>query len=225
MAQPLGMKKMLTYTEAAAFAGVSFKTIHKHVKQGKLNCVQTPLGKRIPEEALLPYRDLTSTHGNDSEQTVLSGQEPTLPVEDVSPVSFSPNGNKEEVWTEQGQTVRNVPLEAHLAALEMARTQLDRAYAQMAEERQRSEESRQQAERAERSRLALEWQIQKYQGVLSENAESLAEERALRQQAEARLLQDQESLPLENLKVDTPTPTRKGWGHRLRGWLGLKEAK
>jgi hypothetical protein len=216
------MEKMLTYTEAAAFAGVSFKTIHKHVKQGKLNSVQTPLGKRIPEEALLPYRNLKRTDGNEPEQASLTGQEPTSPFETVSPPSLSLDRNEWEAGTEQGQTVRSVPLEAHLAALELAKTQLDRAYVQMEEERQRAEESRQLAERAERSKLVLEWQIQQYQGVLGESAESLAEERALRQQAEARL-QEKETLPLENLKV--ATSSRKGWGHRLRGWLGLKEAQ
>ena len=67
--------------------------------------------------------------------------------------------------------------------------------------------------------------MQKYQSVLAENAESLAEERAFRQQAEAKLLQTElaPSPPIENLKV--ATLVRKGWGQRVRGWLGLKEAQ
>ena len=75
--------------------------------------------------------------------------------------------------------------------------------------------------------MALEFQLQKYQSVLAEGAESLAEERAFRQQAEALLLQQAAlpALPIENLKVATPTPARKGWGQRVRGWLGLKEAQ
>ena len=127
--------------------------------------------------------------------------------------------------SDQSAPGQAVPLAAHLAALEFAERRL-------AEERERfelaqrqCEEARLRAEQAERSRMAIEFQLQKYQSVLAENAESLAEERAFRQQAEAKLLAAElQPVPLiESLKV--ATPVRKGWGQRVRGWLGLKEAQ
>lgn len=81
--------------------------------------------------------------------------------------------------TGQVSQERSVPLEAHLAALELAGKQIDRLSDQCQEERLR-------ANQAERFKMALEGQLAQYQRALSESAESLAQERALRATAEAR---------------------------------------
>jgi len=48
---------MRSYTvpEAARLAGVNVKTLRKHVKEGKLLAVETPVGLRISEDVLLLY--------------------------------------------------------------------------------------------------------------------------------------------------------------------------
>lgn len=195
--------KYLTFTEAAAFTGLSFKTIHKHVKQGKLCCIETPLGKRIAEEALLPYLELKGIDGNDREQ--IGHPEPEQSALN-EPVEISLNGNKVEQTAhpntpdrneveqsapagksgaDQGGSFPSVPLEAHLASMELAREQLERAQRLLEAERKRSDESERLALQAERGRMALEFQLGQYQRALGEQADSLIEERAARLQAQA----------------------------------------
>lgn len=114
-----------------------------------------------------------------------------------------------------------VPLTAHLAALDLARAQIERLAHQV-------EESQRMMLNAERARMAIEAQTQhqvaQYQRILSEQAESLAEERALRmslelqKQAEEATRPPSDSLDQAPPVVDTPTK-RRGWGSRLKGWL------
>lgn len=59
------MTSLLTFTEAAKYAGVHVKTIQKHVKHGRLEFTQTPMGKRIPRHCLEPYRQLQEPEGVD----------------------------------------------------------------------------------------------------------------------------------------------------------------
>ena len=101
-----------------------------------------------------------------------------------------------------------VPIEAMRAALEFAERRI-------IEERERAEQAQRLALTAERSKMSLEIQLNQYQRVLSEQAESLAEERALRLEAQAQL-----TTPLPEVlpRPDMLLP-RKGWGHRLKGWL------
>jgi len=182
--------ELLTFTEAAAFAGVSSKTIHKHVKQGKLAYVDTPLGKRIQKELLLPYRDLLGTN-----EKVLESAD-TLEVEEkrtfgstwerVGQVQREDSAPENTVREQEGAPVLTVPLQAHLSALELAKSQLERTQAWLGEERDRVQLAQQLVLHAERSKIALEVQLNQYQRVLSENAESLAEERALRLSWQAR---------------------------------------
>jgi hypothetical protein len=51
------MSKFLTFAEAATQIGVHVKTLQKHARQGKLETVDTPFGRRILESALTPYLD------------------------------------------------------------------------------------------------------------------------------------------------------------------------
>lgn len=203
--------RYFTIPEAAKFVGVNVKTMRKHVREGRIESVETPLGVKVTEEALVAYAPPRTTF----DQAVPDHDAPVeTSVDQLAPTRSHHNGPDQAV-----------PLAAHLAALEFAERRL-------AEERDRfelvqrqCEDARLRAEQAERSRMAMEFQLQKYQSVLAENAESLAEERAFRQQAEAKLLAVElpAAPPIENLKV--ATPVRKGWGQRVRGWLGLKEAQ
>ena len=203
--------RYFTIPEAAKFVGVNVKTMRKHVREGRIESVETPLGVKVTEEALLAYAPL---------RTSIDQAEPDQDAPEATIVDH-PASTK----LDQSAPNQAVPLAAHLAALEFAERRL-------AEERERfelaqrqCEDARLRAEQAERSRMAMEFQLQKYQSVLAENAESLAEERAFRQQAEAKLLaaEPPPAPPIENLRV--ATPVRKGWGQRVRGWLGLKEAQ
>lgn len=203
--------RYFTIPEAAKFVGVNVKTMRKHVREGRIESVETPLGVKVTEEALLAYAPPRTTFDQavpdqDAPEETIADQPASTKVDHIGPDQA-------------------VPLAAHLAALEFAERRL-------AEERERFElaqrqfeDARLRAEQAERSRMAMEFQLQKYQSVLAENAESLAEERAFRQQAEAKFLAAElpPAPPIENLKV--ATPVRKGWAQRMRGWLGLKEAQ
>ena len=201
--------RYFTIPEAAKFVGVNVKTMRKHVREGRIDSVDTPLGVKVTEEALLAYAPL---------RTIFDQAAPDQDAPEATIVDHPAPTRLDQSAPDQA-----VPLTAHLAALEFAERRL-------AEERERfelaqrqCEDARLRADQAERSRMAMEFQLQKYQSVLAENAESLAEERAFRQQAEAKLLAPPPAPPIENLKV--ATPVRKGWGQRVRGWLGLREAQ
>jgi len=202
--------ELLTYTEAAELTGLTNKTLQRHVKKGILEAIETPVGKRIPRSALEPYMGLRKDSG---------GQAQGEPDEDTE----TPEGPVLEDFEDVSETPRDtqvltVPLAAHLAALDLARVQLD--YLQ-----RQAEESQRVALQAERAKYSLEAQLGQYQRVLAESAESLAEERAMRLAAEARTLElaANESTPaaaptLVGPLIDTPTK-RRGWGSRLKVWL------
>lgn len=202
--------EFLTFQEFADLAGVSSKTIQRHVAKGKLETHDTPFGRRLSRTDLDRYLSLHATRPDTVSGTVAATAGPVQTVRDMSSDSVR-------------HVPEAVPLAAHLAALELAtnlQRQVERTETQLADERRR-------AEQAERSKLALEWQLQKYQTALSEQAESLAEAVALRRAAEARLeeprlaepVQDCPDLSLELLR--TAKPEHEGWGRRFRRWLGL----
>ena len=120
----------------------------------------------------------------------------------------SPVGVNNPLVDNGQQPQQAVPLAAHLAALEL----VGKIQSELAEVRR-------QADQAERAKMALEWQMQKYQTALAEQAESLAEAQAMRKLAEARLIDSKIEAPLESLKVAGSEP--KGWGQRLRRWIGM----
>lgn len=222
--------ELLTYTEAAELTGLTNKTLQRHVKRGILQAVETPVGKRIPREALEPYMGLRrDSQGQGDEET-------SEDSEDVHGQVNEGSENPVEVIKDQARTEVSslgaagstspfessmIPLAAHLAALDLAKTQLE--YLQ-----RQAEESQRIAMQAERAKYSLEAQLSQYQRVLAESAESLAEERAMRLAAEAKALKVLESprsdLPSPAIPesapivVDTPTK-RRGWGSRLKGWL------
>lgn len=123
---------------------------------------------------------------------------------------------------DQAGSTASVPLDAHLAALQMAERQLNLAQQQLEEERVKRERAQEKAAQEERVRLSLEFQLQKYQMALSEQADSLAEVRALKMAAESRLLEveriEAPDLPQAELRI--AMPVRRGWAQRLRSWFG-----
>lgn len=196
---------LLTIPEAAKRAGVNVKTLRKHVKMGRIPAIETPLGLRISEEALVSYGPLQTI----ADQTAIDHDRPGETTEDQPRVTTVDPG--------QDQTM-GVPLAAHLAALEFAERRLAEERARSEEAARRLDEVERRADQAERSRLALEWQLQKYQAVLAESAESLAEERALRMTLEAKT---KTAEPKVELRMATSV-REKGWGQRLKTWLGLR---
>ena len=213
--------ELLTYTEAAQLAGLTNKTIQRHVKRGTLLAVDTPIGKRIPRAALAPYLGLQKDRG---------GQAQAGLAEDTQHPAGTLEANREgmERTTEDSKAnlSPSVPLAAHLSAMDLAKTQLD--YLQRV-----AENAQQEVMKEARARMALELQIGQYQRALSEQADSLAEERAGRRAAEEWRLAAEASATAEassmvvpavpdralsDLKTDMPTPKR-GWGQRLGRWL------
>lgn len=208
----------LTLIEAAKLMGVSTQTVRRLIQREILTARQSvgPHGLRweLDRADLLRYLEVNSR-----------GQQP-LSTASVDPYQHPNNLNSETPQDpnttsvdhgQQPQHHQAVPLAAHLAALELARAQLDHLQRQ-AEEAQRA------VLQAERAKISLEAQLGQYQRVLSEQAESLAEERAQRMALEAAKAMVMEmqpiQLPVVEPKVATAAP---GWGGRLRRWLGLSK--
>lgn len=209
----------VTLIEAAKFLGVSTQTVRRLIQRKTLTAVQAlgPHGLRweIDKAELLrhleqhPGQQPLSTgvvdhrqhhHGNPNTQEIDDGQ-------------HVDNGQR------QPQHTTSVPLVAHLAALDLARIQIEHLQGQV-------DESHRLVLNAERSKMAIETNLQhqvgQYQRILTDHAESLAEERALRIAAELRAaeLQAQLSPPATMPEpVITTTTHRRGWGSRLKGWL------
>lgn len=217
--------ELLTYTEAAELTGLTNKTIQRHVKKGALEVVETPLGKRIPRSALEPYlglrRDSEGQGQEDPDEDTETLQGHVF--EEVEDVPGTAKDNPGQAVHDSPYEGASVPLSAHLAALDLAKTQLEFLQRQ-------AEESQRVAMQAERAKYSLEAQLAQYQRVLAESAESLAEERAMRLVAEAKAAEVPvgpsndlvvPALPVDQaplVLLDTPT-RRRGWGSRLKGWL------
>lgn len=178
--------ELLTFAEAAQLAKISVKTIYRHTLKGKIEVVETPLGKRIPRTALDPYLD-TNGHSVGKDRTKMDnfGQSPGL---------------SETVPDSSGQLV---PVSVHLATLELTNRLL-----------QQQDKLHQKLQQEERRRLALEYQLQQYQTAISEQADSLAQERACRLALEKAKVEQEHSL--EKLKVDV---ANHSWGSRLKKFL------
>lgn len=218
----------LTLIEAAKLMGVSTQTVRRLIRREILTARQSlgPHGLRWELDRADLVRYLEVNRG---------GQQP-LSTAGVDPYQHPNNPNSEPPQNpntsavDHGQRVDNgqhpgqqpqhdqaVPLAAHLAALELARAQLDHLQRQ-------AEEAQRQVLQAERAKISLEAQLGQYQRVLSEQAESLAEERARRMSLEAAkdlaTAAEVQPMPLPDVEPKL-TPTNPGWSGRLRRWLGL----
>lgn len=103
--------------------------------------------------------------------------------------------------------VGTVPFAIHSHALELALRAMERAR----ELEQQLSEERELRGRAERQATALDTELGQYRRALTESAESLAAERARAQAAE---------LLCATFKGAEAEASQRGWGARLRSWLG-----
>ena len=206
--------ELLTFQEFADLAGISPKTVQRHVAKGKLQVHETPLGRRLSRTDVDSYLLLQpdNTGQQETGRPDLSGPHQT-PADSV----LDSPGQVHEPVQERFHSPDSqlaVPLAAHLAALELAARQLD-------QERERSDRAQLRMEQAERAKLELQFQLQRYQTVLSEQAESLTEERALRQSAETKLSSVNQPTPeLQSFQepvLSTPAPRKRGFWAWLRG--------
>lgn len=215
-----------TLTQVAKLLSVSVPTVRRLVFSGKLRAAKILVGDKmrweVPrDEAFRLQRELTIGDARVTHEALYERAEVT---EEKRSSSTS---------TEENMPSRSVPIEALTAALEFAERRI-------AEERHRALEAQDQAEQlrqhlnsersktlqAERATIALETQLAQYHRALTDSAESLAEERAHRKTAESRLeamVIEPSPVPLESLKTSTPT-SKRSWGQRVRGWLGMNEA-
>ena len=212
--------------EAAKHLGVSIPTARRMVFKGGLSAVKVMVGDKARWE--IPVHEVFTlqkrSHREQFTCEALSElAQPAILLQDEGFVNASPpsanasvNEGKEATLNRSFQTPdASVPLAAHLAAIELASKQIDRLS-------DKADRLQLKAEHAERMRFALEHQLQQYQAALSSQAESLAEERAMRLTFEARAKQTElATTELESLKVNMPTAT-KSWGHRVKRWLGLR---
>jgi hypothetical protein len=94
---------------------------------------------------------------------------------------------------------------------ELAFQTINKALERASQAEQRLEQALARAEAAERQSQSLHFELRSYQQVLTEQASSLAEERAHRL-----------TLEQQHLKLATPKSGRLPWGERWRRLLGLK---
>lgn len=218
----------LTLIEAAKLMDVSTQTVRRLIQREVLTAQQSPgphgLRWEIDRADLLRYLEATrggqqplSSASSDHYQhpnncTTEPPQNPN--TEPVNHYQCVDDGQQQPQQPSTHPQEQSVPLAAHLAALELARAQLDHLQRQ-AEEAQRA------VLHAERAKISLEAQLSQYQRVLSEQAESLAEERAHRLALEvSKALETPTALPEVQPKVAN---TKPGWGGRFRRWLGLSK--
>ena len=202
------VSERFTLAQAAKVLGVSVPTARRLIFSEKLRGFKVMKGDKERWE-VLKCEVFSLRRSGLAESTATSSEPITRPSLKKKKASENPSSlNASEA----------VPVQAHLAALEM----VNRLHGQL-------EDERRQREQAERAKMAMEWQMQQYRTALSEQAESLAEAQALKKVAEARLEASTEiqleepSVPLEHLRLATGKP--KTWGQRVRKWFGLKQAE
>lgn len=227
----LRMNNHLTVLETAKILGVSGQTVRRLIQRKSLSARQSvgPHGLRweIARAEVLRFLQAQNLEQQPQQPQQKPQQEPPqaqqpqqILVEVIKgasakewPSESSVEVNRQEpqqppqAQQEAQQPQQAVPLAAHLAALQL----VERLHQQLDQERQR-------ADQAERQRLQMEWQMQQYQVALSDQAESLAEERALRMTAEAQRAQE----PNQDLKLSTPARS-PSWGQRLRSLFWRSE--
>ena len=207
----------LTCSELAAIVGRSERTIQRYVSQKKIESVVTLDGIRIPVSEVDRFSDASRRHlvdrwrqGNDEERQPVVEQR-QVAIDDATVVD-----NARQAPTDDDDRRRHeatIPLEVHTEALKG----IQEALRMLEERNQMAEQMRLRAEQAERQKLAIEAELHRYRRALSEQAESLAEERARATVAQAQL-----ETHLEKLKCDMPKPS---FGQRVKGWLfGSKRA-
>lgn len=213
--------------EAAKVLGISVPTARRLIFKKELTAVKVMVGDKarweIPVHEVFKLQEL-SHHEQFTPEALAELAQPANTSKVEAFTNPSPSFTNTSLNEAQEAIVNgplpppeaSVPLAAHLAALELASKQIDR----LSEQADRLQIK---ADQADRMRISLEHQLQQYQAALSTQAESLAEERALRMTLEARQVLETKTAPaeLESLKIDTPA-ANKSWGSRVKRWLGIK---
>ena len=153
------MTEFLSYSEFAVLVGKSERTIQRYIRSRKIECESTPDGVRIHrDEALkLMTTDVGQSQGDVSDSV---GQDGSVVGQVMSRV-----GHVENLSDKVSDNLSLAVATAYKAL-------------------ERSEKLEVQLAETEKRRLGLEFELNRYRCVLSENAESLAEERARRLQFE-----------------------------------------
>ena len=208
----------LTLLQAACDLGVSLATARRLVRSGRLLAIKVRTGYEdrgqweVPHGAITQFREAFANFERFERRE--------RPAPELSELAERPKPEGSGLRKRRELEERTIPLSVHMATLE-ALERADRRFedkVRLAADRLRlAEELRERAELAERARMSLEYELRSYQLALAENAGSLAEERALRQAAEASAML-MSAVVVPDLKTDTPTPKR-GWGQRLGRWL------
>lgn len=215
--------KLFSIPEAARFLRLNVKTVRKHVKDGRLEIVQTPVGVRIREEVLLAYSPFIQCFDEELDQDAPESTSPGKATTDQGePIQTSLGHDRPDRHSPRETNVNQAEpseLSLALATAYKAMERSEKLEAQLEEERARSEQS-------EKRRLGLEVELGRYRCVLSENAESLAEERARRLQLEAleaenkRALEQWEAEKTELLEKVKLAETRVNWmEQRVPRWV------
>ncbi len=184
--------EFLNLKQAAATAGVNRMTIWRAVMKGVIEHFEQPGPSQKGTKPTIWVR----------RQSLLDwiSSRPVTPVQTVT----EQLGHVTEQLAHLEQQQSSVTAEIALQVINKA---LDRA----GQAEQHLERALARAELAERQREVLNLELQSYKRVLSEQAESLAEERAYRL-----------ALEQQKLKVDTSRQS-SGWANRWRRLLGLKQ--
>ena len=211
----------LTITEAAAYLGVSTPTIRRLISTGRIVAYryESPHGNRweITREALEAGRP-TWLDGRPLDQPgEQAGSTQEQPETHPDQPGEPPRSTRTDAPDQPGSPNPDQPRWEMTAALLAA---LDAA----ARADQRLEEERRRADLAERQLLEAQYQSRQYQRALSESADSLVEERALRRAAEISAamasttpaVQDSPPQNVDGLKTGS---SKRGWGQRLGLWL------
>ena len=162
------MTEFLSYSEFAVLVGKSERTIQRYIRSQKIECESTSDGIRIHRDEALKLVTTDVGQGQDD-------------VSDSVGQVVSRVGHAENLSDKVSDN-----LSLAVATVYKALERSEKLEVQLVEERTR-------AEMEEKRRLGLEFELTRYRCVLTENAESLAEERARRIQFEC--------LETENAKV------------------------
>jgi len=248
------MEKWLSIREAALTAGTSDRTLYRWIDYHSIYLRLRRRGRRteIAEEScavLTVIRGLYEAGETMQSVNALLGEKIPVDGSGINPLSGSVADSRQScddvasgvlfggdnvAAISAAVTPDFVPLAAHLAALDLASRQIERLSTKtehleaQAERLQRQAvEATALAEAAHRQRLAMEYELKKYQLALADSAESLAEQRAMRLAAEAakdqanaiKVMQEAVlALPASEMKVNTHS-SQKGWSHRVKSWF------
>ena len=153
------MTEFLSYSEFAVLVGKSERTIQRYIRSQKIECESTSDGIRIHRDEALKLVTTDVGQGQDDVSDSV-GQDGAVVGQVVSRVGHAENLSD--------KVSDNLSLAVATAYKALERS--EKLEAQLAE--------------TEKRRLGLEFELNRYRCVLSENAESLAEERARRLQFE-----------------------------------------